>query len=289
MVEALQVESDRTFLALTENRLNDIHGVRAELMNFGISGATQTEELLILKNDVVRFSPDMVLLFFMPHNDIRDVARQTASPTERPYYDISENGELILDVSFRDTREFRPKCSINYLRQRSALISLFGERYSACRASRAKRAKAPSDGKGLHGYLSLCTDNPSDTYLKNYDLNKALMKAMSEYCNERDIRFMIVCTNTGAYIPEKADEFATVDATFNANFFEDDLKNFAGLLGVEYLGLQREFSSFYERNRIPLHWGHWNYEGHRVVADALANKLSLILKPNANRGEHVDE
>jgi len=63
-VEAFQVELDATFHALTEGILNKVLDFKVELMSFGRSGMTQTEEFLVLKNNVIKFSPDMVILFF---------------------------------------------------------------------------------------------------------------------------------------------------------------------------------------------------------------------------------
>ena len=290
MVEALQVESDRTFLALTEHQLNEIYNIKAELMNFGLSGATQTEELLILKNDVDQFSPDMVLLFFLPGNDIRDVSQETALETHRPFYSISENGGLILDTSFSQKREFRIRCYVNYFKKHSALISLLCERYLAYRKCRAERMSKGSDAgispKKLGRALSLCTDTPDQRYLRSYRLNKILIKAMSDYCREKKIKFMIVCIETSACIPENEKKYTTIDPTFDPNFFEDDLKNFAELLGVEYLGLQRIFRQYYKSDGVLPYWGHWNYDGHKVVANALANKVESILNRDGNEADN---
>lgn len=89
-VEAFQVESDQTFLSLTEQQLNKNQDIKVELMNFGRSGFTQSEELLVLKNCVSQFYTDMVVLFFSP-NDIEDVSRETAGDLIRPFYHISES------------------------------------------------------------------------------------------------------------------------------------------------------------------------------------------------------
>ena len=56
--------------------------------------------------------------------------------------------------------------------------------------------------------------------------------------------------------------------------------SYAAPLNIEYLGLQRIFRQAYENVGVPLHWNHWNYEGHKVVADALAEKLKPILASN---------
>lgn len=71
LVEAFQVESDRTFLALTEQQLNEEHKLKVELMNFGHGGYTQSEELLVLENQVEQFSPDMVIVFFSPQTILK--------------------------------------------------------------------------------------------------------------------------------------------------------------------------------------------------------------------------
>lgn len=281
MVASWDVESDRTFLAFTERRLNEIENPKVELMNFGFSNISQAEELLILKNDVVQFSPDMVLLFFFPENDLNDMSRETASHVKRPFYNISKDGELLLDTSFSKTSHYKTKDLINLFKRHSALVNLIGERYQGYKEYRRNIAINTPGKKGketLSKYLSLCTTAPDVTFSKNYQLNKILIKAMAEYCKEKRIRFMLVTTDISeAYIPGLENKYKSIDSTFNANFFEDDLGNYAASLNIEYLGLQRIFRQAYENTGVPLHWYHWNYEGHKVVADTLTNKLRSIL------------
>ncbi|MFH1502034.1 MAG: hypothetical protein ABIG03_03210 [Candidatus Eisenbacteria bacterium] len=45
----------------------------------------------------------------------------------------------------------------------------------------------------------------------------------------------------------------------------------------EYLGLHEAFESSWREDGVPLHWGHWNYAGHRVVAGALSDRLRSLL------------
>lgn len=281
MVASLDVETERTFLALTENQLNPVGNCNVELMNFGFSNISQAEELLILKNDIGKFSPDMVLLFFFPGNDINDMDRVTASHIKRPFYDISTNGELLLDTSFSKTSHYKTKYLIELFKQHSALVNLIGERYYGYKEQRqnkiinmnGKREKEP-----LSKYLSLCTANPDATFIKNYQLNKLLIKAMSEYCKEKGVRFMLVTVDlSDSYTPELEKKYKAIDPTFDANFFEDDLRNYAASLRIDYFGLQRIFRQAYENTGVPLRWAHWNYEGHKVVAEALSGKLRNIL------------
>ena len=283
-VEARQVELDRTFLSLTENALNGEERINVELMNFGRSGFTQTEELYILKNEVPEFSPDMVVLFFLAGNDIRDVSRETAPGLVRPFYEVLDNGELRLDTSFTDMRGYKIRSLINNMKRKSAILSLISDRYNAYTRNRQLRKKKihgdqeTDNGLGLlNGSLSLCTNNPDQAYLRSYSLNKLLIKAISEYCQQRGIRFMLVTIDNIAYIPDIEAKYRSIDPSFDANFFEDDLRKYSKLLGIEYLGLQRIFRQAYVNTGTELHWGHWNYQGHEVVADALTNRLRTII------------
>ncbi len=88
---------------------------------------------------------------------------------------------------------------------------------------------------------------------------------------------MLVTSDIDAYIPEIEKKYKMIDETFNSNFFEDDLGDLAKSLNIDYLGVERIFREAYEEKGVPLHWFHWNYNGHSVVADALFKKLVTIL------------
>jgi hypothetical protein len=276
--EAFQVELDSTFHTITERRMVGELGTNIELMNFGRMGMTQTEQRLVLEHEAIRFSPDMVILLFVPLNDIADVYRETASTVLRPFYNVTDGDGLTLDTGFNQTREYTLKKLVNPLKQHSALVSLLLERYNALRITRrASRLSPRTEGPAkISGYLSLCTEHPSETYLRNYRLNKRLIKSMADFCRGRDIDFMLVCLES-VYEPEDARKYVAVDPTFNPDFFDEDMRRFADSLGIEYLGLQGKFKEYQSRTGRSLRWIHWNYDGHRVVADALCEKLKDTL------------
>lgn len=283
-IEALQVELEHTFFSLTEDKLNGNHSKQTELINFGRSGSTQTEELLILRNKVMKFSPDMVLLFFFPGNDIKEVSSKTVSGSLRPFYQISQKDELVLDTSFTESSIYKIKSSINIFKQNSALISLLATRYNAYKQARGrnnlKTEVTEISPDALDSYLTLCTENPDETYSTNYQLNKRLIKTIAEYCKDHGVKFMLVTLDTQAYVKDLEEKYILADPTFNSYFFEDDMKNFANSLNIEYLGIQRIFAKHNKDTSTLLHWGkwgHWNYEGHKVVALALTRKLESLI------------
>jgi hypothetical protein len=290
-VAAFHVELESTFVSLAEDLLTRDFGLNVELMNFGRQGMTQTEELAILRRDVLPFSPDMVALLFLPLNDIRDISRATALDAVRPFAEAEEGAEPALETDFDRSLRYKLRASLSAVRRRSALVSLVAERYTTFRRTRAlarrdaalaRRDADPKTPGGLPGHITLCTENPHPVYAANYRLNKRLIASMAEICRARDIEFLLMCSDlmTG---PENEERYRSIDSTFDVGFFDRDLGGMADSLGIHYLGLQRPFSVAAEETGRSLHWVHWNYDGHRVAAEALALRLRDLLGKNERR------
>lgn len=167
-VDAANVELDSTFCSLAEAALNAAGPGRYELLNFGRSGFTQTEELWLLENEVLAFSPDAAVLLFLPANDIADVRRQTAPLALRPFCRVTADGALELDTSFRRSREFRIKSLVDPLKKRSIVVSLALQRFNLYRATHRPVPAVDLDGTNpaITGALTLCTDDPDPRFLE---------------------------------------------------------------------------------------------------------------------------
>ena len=68
--QGFEVRQDRTFSAVVERHLSD-QGIKAEVMNAGVSGFSTAEALVFLTNEGVRYQPDVVILGFFA-NDFDD-------------------------------------------------------------------------------------------------------------------------------------------------------------------------------------------------------------------------
>jgi len=107
--EALQVPIEKTFWSMMERHLNNceaLAGQQVEAINFGVSGYGTAQELLTLRHHVWDYSPDIILLAFLAGNDIRNNSRHLEQDEMRPYF-IEQNGELVLDNSFRTSTRYR--------------------------------------------------------------------------------------------------------------------------------------------------------------------------------------
>ncbi|MBI3306316.1 MAG: SGNH/GDSL hydrolase family protein, partial [Candidatus Omnitrophica bacterium] len=186
-VEAVHVEPDKNFLALAEKKLNSqtSHSAKFEVMNFGRSAFTQTEEWLVLQSEITSFRPDAVVLFFFPVNDISDMSPETTLDPLRPYFNLYADGSLELDTSFQNSWEFKLKSILTPFKHHSAFISFLTERYTILRASRLIKQHSSSESSAaLPGYLSLATQHPTPAYEKNYQLNKLVIQKMAAWCRE---------------------------------------------------------------------------------------------------------
>lgn len=102
-VEARQVDAEKTFWRLLGRNLGSciaLGGKQVEVLNFGIGGYATTEELLTLRRDVLRFSPDLVLLGFFADNDVHDNSKALSLATtwrmRRPFSVFAGN-KLVLE------------------------------------------------------------------------------------------------------------------------------------------------------------------------------------------------
>src|SRR5690349_6428314 len=85
--DGLQVDLDKTFPALLEQRLNacnEFGSKTVEVLNFGVDGYGTAQELLTYRYFAAKYSPDVVLLAFFAENDVRNNSRDLEPEKLRP-------------------------------------------------------------------------------------------------------------------------------------------------------------------------------------------------------------
>lgn len=99
VTEAFQVEPALAYPRLLEKRLNDLSGYdRYEVLNFGVTSYGTVKEAYVLEKEVMRFSPDLVILGFFVGNDFTDSLGEEINPEAKfsPRQKISNGGKLWL-------------------------------------------------------------------------------------------------------------------------------------------------------------------------------------------------
>jgi hypothetical protein len=111
-VESAQAPVAETFLAQIEQELPGcpaLGGRGVEILNFGVSGYGQAQELLMLRTRVWQYEPDMVILSVYFGNDLFDNYRalDLIPPGMRPYF-VYRGDRLVPDDSFRESPSLNP-------------------------------------------------------------------------------------------------------------------------------------------------------------------------------------
>lgn len=95
MVVAIATDEENTMVRLLEKKLNQTQrGVKWEVMNFGISSSSTGQELVLYREMVAKYHPDIVLCAFCTRNDLGDNCNDLSN-ANRIYFDLDENGELV--------------------------------------------------------------------------------------------------------------------------------------------------------------------------------------------------
>ncbi len=102
-VDAVQVEEPARFteqigVALAPCRAGG--GQSLQVMNFGQSGYGTAQELMTYRHDVSTYSPDLVILAFLSHNDLRNNSQRLQGDPGRPCFHLVDD-QLTFDDSFR--------------------------------------------------------------------------------------------------------------------------------------------------------------------------------------------
>lgn len=104
---AVQVETSETYVSILGKKLRECPALsdkRVEALNFGVGGYTATENYLLMREFVWRYSPDLIVLQGdpgLPYPE-EDVSGRVT---------IGDDGSQKIDLSFKDTRTYRIRSS----------------------------------------------------------------------------------------------------------------------------------------------------------------------------------
>ena len=289
--EALHVPLEHSFPALLEKYLNErIGGTRFEVLNLGQSGFGTADAYMRFSNFGVHYSPDLVLLAFLTGNDFRNNSKVLNKENIAFYFNINENGELVLDSTAFDEYQKNltfPKRIFQWIKRRSYLASLISERIFLLKQEyRESQFKAdfennlPKDDKkkldefsGLNIYLS----HPSSHWQEAFEITMGLLIKLRELVETQGRKFVLVTLSNAEQVHPFVQ--AKVEKAY-PNLFDFDrpdrlLEEFAKDKGIEMLKLLPEFQKHHRLTGRNLHGfntqgrGHWNDAGHQLAAEKI--------------------
>ena len=227
----------------------------------------------MLERDVLTCNPDIVVFVFTPSNDIAGVNPATAETLLRPFGSFDAADTLRVDNSFRNSKAFRFRERLNPFKQHSALVSLVAERYNASRVAANVESVQGAREQALTGEQSLMTVQADSVYAANYLLTKRLVAHAARRCAARGVAFVLMSVPI-VYDDDEVASLRAIDASFDPVFFDRDLAAMADTSGMAFLPLTEAFIAHRRATGQSLYWAHWNYHGHRLVGELLAEAVA---------------
>jgi hypothetical protein len=312
--EALSVSLDEAFWRVMVKKLEEcdaVSGKKIEVLNFGVSGYGTAQELLTLREQVWKYSPDFVLLAVTTNNDITDNSRVLKKTDEIPYF-VFRNNQLALDDSFKDSRAFQWRQSAvsrfgRWLRDHSRVVQAITQGHhgfkvllSAWRTRRSEPAQpqpTPMDQVGsgrqnpelLARTEELGSDNlvylePTDAVWNDaWHVTEGLISEMGNEAKAGGAKFLVVTLSNSPQVlpnPLARDQFKNRFGITDLFYPDNRIRLLGAREGIPVITLAPELQEFAERNNVYLHGfgenignGHWNATGHRIAGELIAKKM----------------
>lgn len=266
------VEEKDTFSKILERKLNLGGAASYEVMNFGISGYGTEQELLLIKNEVLAYDPDIVVLSFYP-NDVDDNMR-------RNLFSFS-NGTLSKNPpsSIHIFSKFR-----NFISWHSHLYSL--TYFSVIDNQQLKitlrkwhilHSSEPDLNKN-HTLMRYLNDRNED-YQEAFDKTLALIQTAAYTVENHNSTFILLLIPEKeqldeSFMQELANKNKINMGDINRTKIQQDIKTNFRASSLIILDLHKDFSKEMENGSSiqELYFsidGHWRKKGHEVAASSL--------------------
>ena len=294
--EALQVPLEKTYPAVVEEELGEsgcFTDKKVEVLNFGVAGYSTAQELLALRQEVWKYSPDFVLLAFYPARDIANNVRalnNAASPEQSPYF-VFRDGHLVEDDAFRELPALQGRqVELQKLRYRiygnsrvlQAISTL--QRGARLRIATAE-AKERAESFGVENLeYGIYAPPPSSSMQEAWQVTEGQLELMRDEVRSHGAEFrVIVLATRPQVIPDlaKRAELMTKLGVKDLSYADERIQDFGAREKISVIPLSPALGAYAGEHGVYLNgfnnrnWGagHWNETGHRVAGEAIAAEL----------------
>lgn len=312
--EAFSVATEQAFWSVMEKKLQEcdaFDGKQVEVLNFGISGYGTGQELLTLREQVWKYSPDVVMLAVTTNNDVVDNSRVLKKTDKIPYFVYNDN-RLTLDNSFKNSPAFLSQQSRlsrfgRWLRDHLRVVQAaveghhgFKIRLASWRAARTQpkpaagteptnKGETPRNGNQLLLAEELGTEHlvylePVNTVWNDaWRVTEGLIVAMREEVTSRGAKFIVVPLSNGPQVhpdPKVREAFKKTWGITDLFYPDNRIKALCLREQIPVLLLAPELQKYAELRKVSFHGfgsnlgnGHWNPTGHRAAGELIARKV----------------
>lgn len=254
-VWGIGVADEQRFTELLARRLK-----ATEVLNFGVSGYCPVQYLLDLDH-VLRFSPNIVILTFCLGNDFVDNVESVRYGYNKPYADLDGSGKLrILGREVPESKAFGFQRRQRWLG--SELLGSFRRLLLPHRLpTTGKTADSLSETDMYHVGIQSLESQRSHAI----EVNDALLAEIKRRLDMAGVPLLVISAPTKLEY-ENHGEGNTGE--YN-DVLEQELAQSCQRHSIDFVPMvaRLNMSDFWRRD------GHWNPEGHRKLAETLADRL----------------
>jgi|Deesub1362A_J573_1020465.scaffolds.fasta_scaffold04519_2 hypothetical protein len=266
-VQGLQVDNNEIFTYLLEEKLNNNLGKNFEVYNFGISAYGTVREYLVLKEYVLDYKPDIVILLFYIGNDISD------SGEEYEKYIMKINKKRILKskLSILKTYQFIANDVIPKHPKLAKFLYNLGIMDTKI-----------NDPKNLPQGYYIYLDDYTPEVANNWKISLEYLSKMNSILDKNNITFIVVFFDAQDIIynelyTELLEKYPNAkNSKFDKEKPSRILKIFLLENNISYLYLTEKFveriNKTGEKTYFPCDL-HWNEIGHKWAAEEIYNYL----------------
>ncbi|MGD9211149.1 MAG: SGNH/GDSL hydrolase family protein [Desulfobacteraceae bacterium] len=290
-VQSSEVSLDEHFATIMEKKINERLSPinrNVEIINFGISGFSTAQELILLRNEIREYRPDLVILLVYPGNDIMDNSYELTATLRdmRPYFVKNKNRSLSLKPGYPDQDKIFIDSILVKIINRSRLLQLSkeaGKRWSLSKIAESEQAenkKKPEDDVFLDQHSGLWADA--------WDITETLIHEFEKETVAFGADFLMVITAIPIQVHPLETERIQFMNSLNLkrlDYPDSRLAEFAERYNIPYISLVKPFFDYsrtggylfgFDKNSFGK--GHWNATGHHLVADLLTKKVMGNIK-----------
>lgn len=269
----LEVKPHQVFTEVMEREL----GAGWEVLNFGVPGYSTLHEYLYLRDSILDFDPDIVLLVFYLRNDLDEMQGHYYNERRNgPLADLDDNGSLTI----KNIPVPKPAGLLRDEAPRPFFQITDSHLFNFIHLRLKVREKIL-----VNSYPEVRHFNPALTPRldKDYRLLDALMGEFSELCRSRNIPLVLVYAPTivqvypdDYWVPVQRSQ--NLPGDYDVSMPNMRVRKIAEQREIPFLDLTPGLRERSERG-TPLYftWNqHWNQHGHQAVANDILSLLSDI-------------
>jgi lysophospholipase L1-like esterase len=293
--EGLQVAQEETFTAVAERTLERCGATaarRVEVLNFGVSSYGTAQELILLRDRVLAYRPDVVVEAVFAGNDISDNSLELSMTPERPYF-VERDGQLILNTGFRRFAGNQGSPLLDayfWLLPRSRVVQAFHNARSALTETRIRAdnlaAVAAIPGGRLEQYgleRDLFQEPRSPPWVSAWAITERLLRETRDAAASVGARFLVMTVPSDIQAhPDRAERerVAAALGVRDLGYADERIRRAGERDGYDVIVLAPRFVAQSESSGTYLFGfgsrighGHWNAAGHRLAGEMLASEL----------------